>query len=271
MNGIIWHPDPILFQLGPLAIRTYSLLMVSGILFGYFRLSKALRKEKIPDIERDRLFIRTILFLFLGARLVHCLFYDPGYYLSHPLEILLPIVIDQGGIHFSGFSGLASHGGVLGLLYAVYSGCRRLKRPMLWLLDHLAYIAPLIAALIRLGNFFNSEIIGTPTQVSWAVRFTRIDDLPRHPVQLYESLVYLLLFLTLIPLRKALSRQIGRASGVVLTTIFTARFGLEYLKAAQEEYLLSLPVSMGQLLSLPFIILGLWLWLRPDPRSKETA
>jgi prolipoprotein diacylglyceryltransferase len=125
--------------------------------------------------------------------------------------------------------------------------------------------------MIRLGNFFNSEIIGNPATIPWAVRFTRIDPLPRHPVQLYESLVYLLLFLTLFPLRKTLSRQVGRASGYVLSVIFIARFGLEYLKSAQEEYILSLPLNMGQLLSLPFIALGLWLWLRPGPRKKEKS
>lgn len=270
MNGIPWHPDPVLFQLGPLAIRSYSLLMTGGILFGYIRLKKRLLREKIRIEDIDRLFIRLVLGLFVGARLVHCLFYDPGYYLAHPLEILLPIQFGEDGLRFSGFSGLASHGGVLGLLSAALWWCRQRKRDLLWLMDHLAFIAPLIAAMIRLGNFFNSEIIGTPSSLPWAVRFTLVDNVPRHPVQLYESLVYLSLFLLLIPGTTSLSRKKGLASGIVLTIIFSARFILEFFKAAQEEYVSHLPLSMGQLLSLPVVFIGFWLWVRAIKNRKET-
>jgi len=269
MNGITWHPDPILLQLGPLAVRYYSLLMTAGILLGYLSLKKSLLREKISEIDIDRLFIRLVLGLFLGARLAHCLFYDPGYYLAHPLEILLPIQISEGRIRFSGFSGLASHGGVVGLLAAAYWWCRKLKRPYLWLFDHLAFVAPLIAAMIRLGNFFNSEIIGTPSTYPWSVRFTLIDQIPRHPVQLYESLTYLVLYLLLIPGKAKRIEKRGQASGIVLSIIFSARFALEFLKSAQEEYISHFPISMGQLLSLPFLLMGIWLWIHSKKKQAE--
>lgn len=269
MNGIAWYPDPVLLQLGPLAIRYYSLLMTGSMLVGYFFLGKRLRTENIGPVERDRLLLYLLVGIFSGARLVHCLFYDPGYYLGHPLEIFLPIEIGAAGIRFSGFTGLASHGGVIGLFAAAWLWCRRQRRPLLWLLDNLAFIAPLIAAMIRLGNFFNSEIIGTPSTLPWAVRFTLIDNIPRHPVQLYESLIYLLLFIILLPRQRGLLPRTGRASGIVLTVIFCARFLLEYCKAAQEEYINHLPVNMGQLLSLPFVLIGIWLWFRARPEKTE--
>ncbi len=271
MNGLVWNPDPVLFQLGPLAIRSYSLLMTGGIFIGYLWLKKSLLKEKISALDIDRLFVRLVLGLFLGARLVHCLFYDPGYYLSHPLEILLPIQWGANGVQFSGFSGLASHGGVIGLLATGLWWCRSQSRQLVWLLDHLAFIAPLIAAMIRLGNFFNSEIVGIPSRLPWAVQFTHIDTIPRHPVQLYESLAYLSLFLLLIPMKMTILKKKGQASGIVLTVIFCTRILLESFKTAQEEYISHLPVSMGQLLSLPFVLMGLWLWIRASRKKTEES
>ena len=271
MNGITWNPDPVLLWIGPLAIRYYSLLMTGGMLLGYLFLGRRLQKDKIGAVDRDRLFIQLLIGIFAGARLVHCLFYDPSYYLAHPLEIILPVEFGSGGIRFTGFTGLASHGGILGLILAAYWWCRRMGRPLIWLLDHLAYIAPLIASMIRLGNFFNSEIIGTPSEVPWAIRFTLVDKLPRHPVQLYESICYLLLFLFMRPLGGKRRMRTGQATGMVLTVIFAARFVLEFFKAAQEEYISRLPLSMGQLLSLPFLLIGIWLWFRPRSGKTEES
>ena len=269
MNGIIWNPDPVLLWIGPLAIRYYSLLMTGGMLIGYLHLGKRLQKEKIGAVDRDRLFIQLLFGIFAGARLIHCFFYDPGYYLGHPLEIILPVEIGPDGIRFTGFTGLASHGGIIGLFAAAFWWCRRMRRPMIWLLDHLAFIAPLIAAMIRLGNFFNSEIIGTPSDLPWAVRFTLIDNTPRHPVQLYESICYLILFLILLSRSNIGLRRRGQATGVVLTYIFTVRFLLEFFKTPQEEYVSQLPLSMGQLLSIPFLLMGLWLWFRTKTDHTE--
>ena len=188
-----------------------------------------------------------------GARLGHCLFYDPAYYLRHPLEIL---AFWKGG--------LASHGGAVGILIALYWYARRRPdQPYLWLLDRIAVPAALAGSLIRLGNLFNSEILGHPTQVPWAFVFPLFDSTPRHPVQLYESLAYMLVFIILLRLYARWRAETPRGSllGLFLVMIFTSRFFLEFFKEPQAAYERNFALTVGQWLSLPLILAGLaFLW-----------
>jgi len=199
----------------------------------------------------------------VGARLGHCLFYEPGYYLRHPLEI---IAVWQGG--------LASHGGALGVLIALYLYSRKHPdQPFLWLLDRIAVPTALGACLIRLGNLFNSEIIGVPTHVPWAFVFERVDPIPRHPSQLYESICYAGVFVMLLFLYRRYRAQTpaGLLLGAFLVAIFTARFLLEFVKERQEAYTLNIPLNVGQWLSLPFILAGAVLLWRALSRLKIDA
>jgi prolipoprotein diacylglyceryl transferase len=195
-------------------------------------------------------------------RLVHCLFYDPKYFLAHPLEIL---EIWKGGY--------ASHGGAIGLLLAVYWYCRRAGRPTyLWLLDRLAIAAVITGAFIRIGNFFNSEIIGVPTDSVFGVVFLRVDALPRHPVQLYEAITYLAIFLVMLWLyRTKRATANGVLTGTYLALVFSARFGLEFFKTPQAVYEAGNAISVGQYLSLPFVVVGIALLIRAHRNRPGVA
>src|SRR5882724_3136534 len=172
----VWNVDPVLLHIGPLQLRWYGLLFAAGILAAYRAGVWSFERAGGSREEASRLLGYVVAGTVIGARLGHCLLYEPGYYLHHPLAIL---AVWRGG--------LASHGGVLGIAVAVALFARRHGRPILWLLDRVAVAAPIAAACIRVGNFFNSEIIGRPSRVPWAVVFTRVDALPRHPAMLYEA------------------------------------------------------------------------------------
>ena len=187
----------------------------------------------------------------LGARLGHCLFYDPAYYLSNPLEILK---IWQGG--------LASHGGVVGMLIAMYVYAKQTADvSLLWLLDRMTLVIALGSFFIRCGNFFNSEILGIATAVPWAIVFSHIDSLPRHPAQLYEAAVYLSLFILLLFLYLKHEEKLkpGFMMGLLMVIIFASRFLIEFVKIPQESFEPILSLNMGQWLSIPVILLGLYL------------
>jgi len=197
----------------------------------------------------------------LGARLGHCLFYDPVFYLGHPIEILK---IWEGG--------LASHGAAIGVLLSLFVFTRRENRPSyFWLLDRIVIPVALAGMLIRIGNFFNSEIVGIPTNRSWAVVFESVDAVPRHAVQLYEAFAYGIIFvlLMLVYRRKGKACRQGMLLGMFLVSVFSARFFLEFLKTRQAAYEASLVLSVGQWLSIPFVVLGLILLARPPiPRNR---
>jgi prolipoprotein diacylglyceryl transferase len=198
--------------------------------------------------------------VFAGARLAHCLFYEPSYYFSHPLEIILPIQPNaDGGYKFSGFQGLASHGGTLGLIIALIIYARKTKESILKTVDLIAIVAPLGACFIRLANLMNSEINGIPTNVPWAFIFVREDNLPRHPAQLYEAISYLLIFGLMLYLYKTRRENLknGFFFGLVITLIFVARFFIEFFKEKQVPFEEQMQFDMGQLLSIPFIVLGI--------------
>jgi phosphatidylglycerol:prolipoprotein diacylglycerol transferase len=187
ISSIFWNVSPEIIKLGPFSLRWYGLLFASAFVFGYIILSKIYQLEKKPQADLEQLSIFVILGTVIGARLGHCLFYDPVFYLSHPIEI---IKVWEGG--------LASHGAAIGILTSIYLISKKQKdKSMLWILDRVVIVVALGGALIRLGNLFNSEIIGKATDLPWAFIFARIDDVPRHPTQLYESFFYLITFATL--------------------------------------------------------------------------
>jgi phosphatidylglycerol:prolipoprotein diacylglycerol transferase len=198
--------------------------------------------------------------IILGARLGHCLFYEPAYYMSHPLEMILPIqqTVD-GGYKFSGYQGLASHGGAIGLLIALIIYALKTKESIIRTIDLIAVVAPLEGCFIRLANLMNSEIIGIPTSVPWAFIFTREDNLPRHPAQLYEAIAYLLIFGLMFYLYKTKRDKLqnGFFFGLSISLIFIARFIIEFIKERQVAFEDQMKFDMGQILSIPFIVIGI--------------
>ncbi len=248
-----WNVDPVLVAFGPFAIRWYGVLFAAAFLVGYAIMVRIYRAEGRPVESLDRLFAFMLVGAILGARLGHVLFYDPDYYVRHPLDILK---VWEGG--------LASHGGAAGIFLALFLATRAAGPPYLWLLDRVAIPTALGGAFIRLGNFFNSEILGTPTSGGWGVVFERVDAVPRHPVQLYEALAYLLVFALLLAVYR-LHLKAGRDGlllGLFLAAVFAARFLLEFVKTPQASYEADFALSVGQLLSLPFVLAGILLVAR---------
>jgi phosphatidylglycerol---prolipoprotein diacylglyceryl transferase len=252
MEFFTWNFDPEIFrlQLGSftLAPRYYGLMFAMGFLIGYQIVEKIYKKEGKNIESLSSLLGHLLIGTIVGARLGHCLFYEPEYYLRHPLEMLF---IWKGG--------LASHGGTLGVLIAVYFyTLKHRDQPYIWLADRLAAPVALTAAFIRIGNFFNSEILGKPAEVPWAIIFERIDSFPRHPAMLYESLSYFILFvITSLQYWKFDSaRQPGRISGFFFMWVFGSRFLIEFFKENQVDFESAMALNMGQLLSIPFVIAG---------------
>ena len=258
---ILWNPPVEAFHIGGFAVRWYSICWCLALLSGYLIVQRLYKRQQIKEELFDPLFFYCFVGILVGARLGHCLFYEPGYFLSHPLEMLLPMRNVPGhGWVFTGYEGLASHGGTLGLMIALWMYVRKTELNIMRVLDNIAIATPICAFFIRMGNLMNSEIVGRPTDVPWAFIFERIDMQPRHPGQLYEALVYLLLFIVGMALYKKMGARVGTGFffGYCLTTIFTARFFIEYTKEIQEAFEASMLLNMGQLLSLPFIALGLY-------------
>ena len=297
---INWNPS---LTLGP--FRWYSLCWLIGLGLAYFIVRKLFYEQNIAERtivnakgkkEKenvfDPLFVYCFLGILIGARLGHCLFYQPDYFLSsgkHIVEMLLPIhFLADGGWKFTGYEGLASHGGTLGLIIALILYVRWSKLSIWTVLDNIAIATGTTACFIRLGNLMNSEIIGKPTDVPWAFIFERVDMIPRHPGQLYEAIAYAILFFLMWYLykksRKGMSQNLkasqqwapesripqvgtGFYFGLCLTYIFTFRFFIEYTKDVQEAFEEDMMFNMGQLLSIPFIIIGVWCMLRAKKKS----
>lgn len=248
-----WNADPIAVSIGPLSIHWYGLLFAAAFILGLQIMGRMFVREERDKSDLDSLLGFVVIGALVGARLGHCLLYDPAYYLANPLDILK---IWEGG--------LASHGGVAGILVAVWAYARTRKYPFLWLLDRIAVPAVLGGAFIRIGNFMNSEIVGMPTIAPWAVIFERLDPLPRHPVQLYEAAAYLLIFavLFLVYQTQDLRRRRGLLAGIFLVLVFVARFVLEFYKMPQAAYEYGQLLTVGQWLSVPCVLAGCWLSFR---------
>lgn len=249
-----WGLDPELFALGPLRPRYYGLCFLAAFYVGYYVARWMYDQEGRSLEDLDRLLLYMMGGAVIGARLGHCLFYDPGYYLLNPLEIFK---VWRGG--------LASHGGVIGILTSLWMYSRgRPDQPYLWLLDRMAVPTALGGFFIRLGNFFNSEILGEPASVPWAIVFERIDGLPRHPAQLYESAAYFAIFWILMTLYRRGRHRLadGGLTGAFFVLVFGARFCIEFVKVRQAAYASDLVLSVGQLLSIPVVIGGALLLIR---------
>ncbi len=260
---ILWNPDLEIFRIGNFAIRWYSTCWLIGLALAYFIVKWLYKNQKVKDAYFDPLFMYCFLGILIGARLGHCLFYQPEYFLSswtHVVEMFLPIhQMTDGSWKFTGYEGLASHGGTLGLMIALYLYYRRTHMNLWHVLDDIAIATPITACFIRLGNLMNSEIIGTPTNVPWAFIFERVDMTPRHPGQLYEAIAYFVFFFVMLHFYKRTSKKVGTGFyfGLCLTLIFTFRFFIEYTKDIQVDFESGMIFNMGQLLSIPFIILGI--------------
>ena len=263
LSYILWNPDLVAFHIGSFSLRWYSLCWLLGLLAAYLIVRRLYKEQKIRPELFDPLFIYCFVGILIGSRLGHCLFYEPGYFLSsfkHMVEMILPIrFLADGSWRFTGYEGLASHGGTIGLIIALWLYVRRTKVNLWRVLDNVAIATPSTACLIRLGNLMNSEIIGKATDVPWAFIFERIDLTPRHPGQLYEALAYALFFFIGWHLYRKKPERVGTGFffGLCITLIFTARFFIEFTKDIQEAFEASMALNMGQLLSLPFIALGL--------------
>ena len=280
LNYIIWQPNLEAFHLGPITVRWYGLLWVIGLTLAYLVVKRLYKEQKIKDEYFDPLFIYCFLGILIGARLGHCIFYEPDYFLTSGkglIEMILPIRLgDDGswlgqtfGFHIIGYAGLASHGGTLGLMIALWMYVRKTKLGIWTVLDNIAIATGTTACFIRLGNLMNSEIIGKITDVPWAFIFERVDAVPRHPGQLYEAIAYAILFVIMWQLHKKMPEKIGTGwyFGFCLTYIFTFRFFIEYTKEIQEAFEASLPIDMGQILSIPFIILGAYCMIKAKKKT----
>ena len=246
-NYITWDVKPEIFQIGGFAIRWYGLLFAFAFFSGYLILLKIFQKEKVPVKVLDKLTTYMVVGTVIGARLGHCLFYEPLFYLRHPLEILK---VWEGG--------LASHGAAIGILIAIYLFSRNIKKPYLWILDRIVIVVALAGFFIRIGNLINSEIYGKPSDLPWAFIFTKYESIPRHPTQIYEALSYLLIFIILyyIYQKKGTKLKQGFLFSLFLILLFSDRFLIEFLKEPQVGFENNLTLNLGQLLSIPFIILG---------------
>ena len=247
---IPWDVDPEIFRVGSLAVRWYGLLFASAFFFSYIVMNKIFKNENIGEEVLDRLTIYMAIGVIAGARVGHCLFYEPAYYLQNPLEILM---IWHGG--------LASHGAAIGILLALWLFSKKEKKDYIWILDRIAIVVALSGFLIRMGNLMNSEIYGVETTLPWGFVFLRNNEVaPKHPTQIYEALLYLSIFVLLY--RIYWSKKGEHIQGLLISLlcvmIFAGRFFIEFLKEDQVAFEASMTINMGQWLSIPFALAGLW-------------
>ncbi len=264
-NFVTWTVGREICSFGPVVIRWYSMMFIIGFTLAYWMVSKMYKREGEKEENMGTLLIYLVIGTIVGARLGHCLFYEPHYYLTHPAKILC---VWEGG--------LASHGGTIGVILAMLIYSRRVvHRPYLWIFDRIAGPTALVSCLIRMGNLFNSEIYGHPTDLPWGFNFPldpHWPGVPCHPTQLYEGGAYLLLFALLMWLywkRNAAERP-GLILGLFFIGCFGSRMLIELVKNPQEDFEAGMLLNMGQLLSLPFVIAGVWLTVRALRRPRVT-
>ena len=260
LNYITWDVRPEIFSIpddvwlvGGISVRWYGLLFALGFVFGYIIMRKIFRNEGISDKVLDELSSYMLIFTVIGARLGHCLFYEPAYYLAHPLEILK---VWEGG--------LASHGATIGILAGLWFFAKKIKKPYIWILDRIVIVIALAGFLIRMGNLMNSEIFGDVTTLPWGFIFTRyyVEEFtidPRHPTQIYEGLGYLITFFILYHIywKNKGNFKPGTIFGLFMILIWSVRFVVEFIKVPQVDFENNMLLDMGQLLSIPLIIAGI--------------
>ncbi len=262
LSQITWDVSPIIFDLGPLQVRWYGLFFALAFIICYIVLERFVFKREGIKVELlDKLATYVIIGTVVGARLGHILFYEPGYYLSNPLKIL---AIWQGG--------LASHGAAIGILLAIYFFVRKTGKSYWWVIDRVVIVVAVAGFFIRMGNLMNSEIYGHVTSLPWGFIFVRDGQTePRHPTQIYEGLSYLILFFALLSYytKNYLTMRPGTIFGIFLIVLFGVRFLIEFLKEPQVDFETNMVLNMGQWLSIPFIIYGIYLLWR-NTRMIET-
>lgn len=279
LNYIIWNVNPYIFTfpesfplIGGRPVAWYGLLWAMVFIVGYYIMKKVYKKENLSDDLLDKLTIYMLIFTIVGARLGHCLFYEPEYYLAKPIRFLY---IWEGG--------LASHGGAIGILIGLYIYSRKIKKPMLWILDRIVIPVAIGGAFIRIGNLMNSEIYGYETTLPWGFKFVRdwapgtpIDVIPAcHPTQIYEALICVIVFAILMYLyfkKDTVNKLPGFFFGFFCTVIFGSRIIIEFIKQPQVEFENSMILDMGQWLSIPFVIAGIFFIVRSCRlKTKDTA
>lgn len=270
---IHWNPDVVAFHLGSFSVRWYSLCWMIGLISVYLLEHKLFKEQRIPEEKFDPLFFYCFVGILVGARLGHCIFYEPKVYLTSIdgiISMIFPIHRVDGSWKFTGYEGLASHGGTLALMIALWLYVRKTGLKLLTVLDNIAIVTPICAFAIRIGNLMNSEIIGKPTDVPWAFVFESVDPLPRHPGQLYEALCYAAFFFVGWWFYRRRPERVGTGFffGLCILLIFTARILIEYTKENQVGFEDGMLFNMGQLLSVPFVLLGAYCVVRSLKKEK---
>lgn len=259
--SIVWDFNPTLIQLGSFEIRYYALMWMGAFIAGSYIFGKMLKKENLDQSLNDSIFLYAFISCIVGARIGHCMFYDVDHYMANPLQVLN---LREGG--------LASHGAAIGLLIGLYLFSRRYKRDYIWTLDRVTTVIPIGGALIRLGNLANSEIYGTPTDAPWGFIFVRAKEtIPMHPTQIYEALIYIALFVVMMYLyfKKDMGvRRPGFLFGIFLIGTFGTRIIVEIIKNPQEAFEATMALNMGQILSIPFTLAGIYLVVK-SLKSKK--
>ncbi|MCC4833492.1 prolipoprotein diacylglyceryl transferase [Shewanella sp. 10N.286.51.B7] len=260
MDHFVWNLDPVLISFMGLKVHWYGALFALAIASGFQVMKRMYKKEGLDVESLDNLLMYCVVGIIVGARLAHCFFYDPSYYFANPMKIL---AIWEGG--------LASHGGGLGAILALYYYKRKTDMPFLFLLDRLAIATAIFGFFVRMANFANSEILGLPTTKPWGIIFERVDLLPRHPAQLYEAISYLVIFISLYAVYKFtnLKEKHGVIFGLFLCSVFSARWAIEMVKVKQAAYATEWTMSAGQLLSIPFLVVGIALLILPMLKKNK--
>jgi len=271
---ITWNISPDIFTIpeimgfGPFTVRWYGLLFAAGFLIGQQIMAHIFKKEGKPLEDIDSLTLVMVVSTVLGARIGHFLFYEPSILYKNPLEVILPP-----------YAGLASHGALVGILFGLWLYTRKRQstgQTFLWLTDRMVILVALAGAFIRFGNLMNSEIVGTVTGMPWGMVFMQnmeFSQYPRHPAQLYESISCLILFFILFSLwnKYKANTPPGRLLGLFLVWIFGLRFMYEFLKENQVQFEDSLPLNMGQFLSIPAVLLGIYLIVQSTKSKGITS
>ncbi len=275
LNYIVWDVDPFIFHLpdflGGRPIAWYGLLWAMVFIVGYYIMKKVYKKEGLDDDKLDKLLMYMLIFTIVGARLGHCLFYEPEYYLSNPIKFLY---VWEGG--------LASHGGAIGILIGLYIYSKKIDKPFLWIMDRIVIPVAIGGAFIRTGNLMNSEIYGEPTTLPWGFKFVRdfpvgmpLDEIPAcHPTQIYEALFCIAVFIYLLYAyfkQEIADKRPGFMFSIFLIVVFGSRILIEFIKNPQVDFEQNMTLDMGQWLSIPFLIAGIWLLIRSFKKQKSRS
>ncbi len=270
---IVWDPAKEGLNIFGFTIHYYSMMWMAAFILGWYIMKKIYKHENETEEKLDSLFIYSVLGIMIGARVGHVVFYQAELITQDPLSIFLPFKF-AGGFEFTGFRGLASHGAAIGMIISMYLYNKKvLKKSVIWILDRVVVPVALGAIFVRIGNFFNSEMIGKPVEGSlpWSVVFKKMDNVARHPGQLYEAFGYVFVFIILWLLywKTNKRKQSGFLFGLFLVLLMTVRLFVENFKIEQvtgrEDWIGTL--NTGQALSIPFVLIGVYFMFFYKPKS----